>query len=50
LKKYPITKPKQKDNPLFNTYEQCPISRASTEIMLFRVCNGYALEFPFNNN
>ena len=33
------------DNIKFN---DCPISKASTEIMLDRVCNGRSLEFPFS--
>ena len=33
---------KHKSNELI-----CQVSKASREIMLFRVCNGYKLEFPF---
>ena len=28
-------------------FNDCPISRASTELMLDRFCNGRDLEFPF---
>ena len=27
----------------------CEVSKASTEIMLYRVCNGYKIYFPFTN-
>ena len=30
--------------------DQCPVSKASNEIMLERVCNGPKREFPFTNN
>ena len=28
----------------------CHVSKASTEIMINRVCNGNSVEFPFKNN
>ena len=31
-----------------NIASDCPVSRASVEIMLNRVCNGNVLEFPFS--
>lgn len=30
-------------------HKQCEVSKASTEIMLNRVCNGNQKEFPFLN-
>ena len=30
--------------------KDCPVSKASVEIMLDRVCNGKTNDFPFSNN
>ena len=39
-----------KDTANCKNIKKCPISVASTEIMLYRICNGYKLEFPFLNS
>ena len=41
LKKYLFEK--------FNVQNNCKVSKASTEIMLYRVCNGNEIDFPFSN-
>ena len=33
-----------------NKPNECPVSKASTELMLDRVCNGNSNEFPFSKN
>ena len=33
----------------FNVQNNCKVSKASTEIMLYRVCNGNEIDFPFSN-
>ena len=38
----------KKQNNKTQIYE-CEVSKASTEIMLYRVCNGYKVDFPFRN-
>ena len=40
-------KNKVKKLNIFNNKIDCPVSKASTEIMLNRVCNGTVKEFPF---
>jgi len=38
-----------KEIKYFNKESLCQVSKASNEIMLYRVCNGNELEFPFSN-
>lgn len=44
----PDTKIDKKDLNISNTINDCLVSKASTEIMLNRVCNGEKIEFPFS--
>ena len=44
----PDTKIDKKDLKISNTINDCLVSKASTEIMLNRVCHGEKIEFPFS--
>jgi len=39
-----------KTNSIHINSKDCPVSKASAEIMLDRVCNGKTNDFPFSNN
>ena len=47
-----IKNKKVKNNHLkiIHDSDVCKVSKASSEIMLHRFCNGNEIDFPFNNN
>ena len=40
---------RNKQNPNDCLTNDCEVSKASIELMLYRVCNGNKMDFPFSN-